>query len=87
VLSQKDAFWVIVDRLTKTANFITINMQYSLEKLAQLYIQEIVLLHGVLSSIVSDRDPRFKSRFWEKFQESLGWDLNFSTSSHPQMDG
>ena len=58
-----DAIWVIVDRLTNSAHFIPINERYSLEKLANLYIKEIVSRHGVHVSIVSDRDPRFTSRF------------------------
>ena len=61
---QHDAIWVIVDRLTKSAHFLPINVEDSLEKLAQLYVDEIVRLHGVPISIVSDRDPRFTSRFW-----------------------
>ncbi|EOY32328.1 Uncharacterized protein TCM_040115 [Theobroma cacao] len=63
----KDAIWVIVDRLTKSAHFLAVHSTYSIEKLAQLYIDEIVRLHGVPVSIVSDRDPRFTSRFWPKF--------------------
>jgi len=59
-----DAIWVIIDRLTKSAHFLPIRMEYSLERLAKLYIDEIVRLHGVPISIVSDRDPRFTSRFW-----------------------
>nr|KYP70096.1 Transposon Ty3-I Gag-Pol polyprotein [Cajanus cajan] len=58
-----DAIWVIVDRLTKSAHFIPINIRYALERLTKLYISEIVRLHGVPTSIVSDRDPRFTSRF------------------------
>ena len=54
-----DAIWVIVDRLTKSAHFLAMNIKDSLFKLAQLYIEEIVKLHGVPTSIVSDRDPRF----------------------------
>ena len=61
---QHDVIWVIVDRLTKSAHFPPINVEDSLEKLAQLYVDEIVRLHGVPVSIVSDRDPRFTSRFW-----------------------
>jgi hypothetical protein len=61
-------------------------MHYSLEKLAQLYIPEIVGLHGVPLSIVFDIDPRLTLRFWKNFQESLGLNLNFSTSAHPQID-
>ena len=82
-----DAVWVIVDRLTKSANFLPINMKYSLEKLAQLYMDEIMRLHGIPVSIVSDRDPRFVSRFWQQLQGTLGTKLNFSTTYHPQTDG
>ena len=55
---------MIVDRLTKSAHFLPVNVENSLEKLTQLYVDEIVRLHGVSFSIVSDRDPRFTSRFW-----------------------
>jgi len=58
-----DAIWVVVDRLTKNAHFLAMNLRMSMAKLAQLYIREIVRLHGVPSSIVSNRDPRFTSRF------------------------
>jgi len=58
-----DSIWVIIDRLTKCAHFLVINQKMSMDKLADLYVREVVRLHGVLASIVSDRDPRFKSRF------------------------
>ncbi|KAA3487969.1 DNA/RNA polymerases superfamily protein [Gossypium australe] len=61
--SKKDAVWVIVDTLTKSAHFISVRVDYSLDKLAKLYIAEVVRLHGVPVSIISDRDPRFTSRF------------------------
>ena len=61
---QHDAIWVTVDRLTKSSYFLPVNVEDSLEKLTQLYVDEIVRLHGVPVSIVSDRDPRFTSRFW-----------------------
>ena len=61
--SNCEAIWVIVDRLTKSAHFIPMRMDYPLEKLAKLYIERIVSLHGILSSIVSDGDPRFTLRF------------------------
>ena len=82
-----DAVWVVVDRLTKCAHFIPIHKKYTLEKLTQLYIRDIVKLHGVPTSIVSDRDPRFLSRFWQSLQEALGTKLKFSTAYHPQTDG
>ena len=82
-----DAVWVVVDRLTKSTHFIPIRMNYSLNKLAELYVNEIVRLHGVPVSIVSDRDLRFTSRFWGSLQKALGTKLNFSTAFHPQTDG
>ena len=82
-----DAIWVIVDRLTKSAHFIATNNTYSLERYAQLYVDEIVRLHGVPVSIVSERDPCFTSRFWPKLQDAMGTRLHFSTAFHPQTDG
>ncbi|KAG8474789.1 hypothetical protein CXB51_031478 [Gossypium anomalum] len=85
--SKKDAIWVVVDRLTKSAHFIPVRTDFLLDKLAELYVSQIVRLHGVPISIVSDRDPRFTSRFWKKLQEALGTKLHFSTAFHPQTDG
>ena len=82
-----DSIWVIVDRLTKTAHFIPILMTYSMDRLAELYIQHIVRLHGVPKSIVSDRDTRFTSKFWKSLQNALGTRLRFSSAFHPQTDG
>ena len=78
---------MIIDRLTKSAHFLPINERFSLDKLIKLYLDEIVMRHGVPVSIVSDRDPRFNSRFWRQFQEHLGTKLNMSTAYHPQTDG
>ena len=77
--ANHDAIWIIIDRLTKSAHFLPINEKFSLERLVQLYLKEIVVRHGVPVSIVSDRDPRFTSRFWRRFQEHLGTKLNMST--------
>ena len=84
---QHDAIWVIVDRLTKSAHFLPVNVEDSLEKLAQLYVDEIVRLHGVPVSIVSYRDPRFTSRFWPSLQTALGTHLHFSIAFHLHTDG
>ena len=73
--------------MTKTAHFLPIRMNYSLDQLAHLYANEIVRLHGVPATIVSDRDPRFTSHFWGGVQKALGTRLNFSTAFHPQTDG
>ena len=84
---QHDAIWVIVDRLTKFAHFLPVNVEDSLEKLAKLYVDEIVRLHVVPILIASDRDPRFTSRFWPSLQTALGTHLHFSTAYHIQTDG
>ena len=80
---KHDSIWVVVDRLTKSAHFLPVKTDYSLDKLAELYIEEIVRLHGIPVSIISDKDLRFTSRFWGKLQEALGTQLNFSTNFHP----
>ncbi|WCJ39071.1 Transposon Tf2-6 polyprotein [Euphorbia peplus] len=82
-----DSVWVIVDRLTKSAHFLPVRVDYSLDKLAGIYVNEVVRLHGVPLSIVSDRDPRFTSQFWQSLHRALGTRLKFSTSFHPQTDG
>ena len=82
-----DSVWVIVDRLTKSAHFLPIKTTHTVDKLAELYIKEIVRLHGIPNSIVSDRDTRFTSKFWKSLQENLGTRLKFSTAFHPQTDG
>ena len=76
-----------MDRLTKSAHFLALRVGYSLEKLATIYIQEIVRLHGVPVSIVSDRDSRFIAKFWKSLHKALGTKLNFSIAFHPQTDG
>ena len=70
--SKKDSVWVIIDRLTKSAHFIPVRTDYSLQKVAKLYLAGIVRLHGVPISIISDRDPHFTSQFWKKLHEALG---------------
>ncbi|KAL0448767.1 UNVERIFIED_CONTAM: Transposon Ty3-I Gag-Pol polyprotein [Sesamum latifolium] len=84
---KHDVVWVIVDRLTKSAHFLPIYQNDSLDKLAELYISEIVRLHGIPTSIVFDRDPRFTSHFWGSLHKALGTKLHFSTAFHPQTDG
>ncbi|GJU66910.1 putative nucleotidyltransferase, ribonuclease H [Tanacetum coccineum] len=83
---KNDAIWVVVDRLTKSAHFLPIQQGYSVSKLAEIFQQEIIRLHGTPTSIVSDRDPRFTSRFWKGLQNAWGTRLKFSTAFHPQTD-
>jgi hypothetical protein len=78
--------WVIMDRLSKVAHFIPVKTAYYGAKLAELYMSQIVCLHGVPKKIVSDRGYQFTSKFWEKLHESMGTMLNFSSAYHPQTD-
>ncbi|GJT93942.1 reverse transcriptase domain-containing protein [Tanacetum coccineum] len=82
-----DAIWVEVYRLTNSEHFLAVREDFSTEKLARLYTDEIVARHGVLVSIISDRDARFTSRLWQTFQKALGTRLDMSTAYHPQTDG
>ena len=84
---RHDTILVIMDRLTKSAHFLPVKVSYSLDKLAEIYIREVIRLHGVPFSIVLDRDPRFTSRFWPSLQHILGTKLKFSIAFHPQIDG
>nr|GEV37345.1 hypothetical protein [Tanacetum cinerariifolium] len=87
--SRHDTIWVIVDRLTKSAYFLLLRKDYKMDRLARLYLNEIVARHGMLISIISHRDSRFTSRFWQSMQEALGtracvmdfegsWDVHLS---------
>ncbi|GKA53064.1 putative reverse transcriptase domain-containing protein [Tanacetum coccineum] len=82
-----DTIWVIVDRLTKSAIFTPMRETNPLDKLARLYLKEVVTRHGIPVSIICDRDPRFASNFWRSLQNALGTNLDMSTAYHPQTDG
>nr|GEY19235.1 putative reverse transcriptase domain-containing protein [Tanacetum cinerariifolium] len=79
--------WVIVDRLTKSAIFAPMRETNLLEKLAKLYLKEVVARHGIPVSIICDYDPRFASRFWRTLQKALGTSLDMSMAYHPETDG
>ena len=76
-----------MDRLTKVSHFLPVKTTYNGPKLAELYMERIVCLHGVPKKIVSDRGSQFTSHFWKQIHSSLGTALNFSTAYHPQTDG
>ncbi|GJZ75500.1 putative reverse transcriptase domain-containing protein [Tanacetum coccineum] len=80
--SGHDTIWVIVDRLTKSAYFLPMREDYKMDRLVRLYLNEIIARHGVPISIISDRDSRFTSRFWQSMQEALGTRLDMSTAYH-----
>ncbi|GKA67720.1 putative reverse transcriptase domain-containing protein [Tanacetum coccineum] len=81
--SGHDTIWVIMERLTKSAHSLPMREDYQMERLAILYLNEIVARNGVLILIISDRDSRFTSRFWQSMQEALGTRLDMSTAYHP----
>nr|GEU66000.1 hypothetical protein [Tanacetum cinerariifolium] len=70
--SGHDTIWVIMDRLTRFAHFLPMREDYKMDRLARLYLNEVVARDGVPISIIWDRDRRFTSRFWQAMQEALG---------------
>ncbi|GJZ65509.1 putative reverse transcriptase domain-containing protein [Tanacetum coccineum] len=85
--SGHDTIWVIIDRLTNSAYFIPMREDYKMDRLARLYLNDIFADKSMRSRIISDRDSRFTSRFWQSMQEALGTRLDMSTAYHPQTDG
>jgi hypothetical protein len=86
--SQKhDSIWVIVDRLTKTAHFLPVQISYSSKWYVEIYLDQIVRLHGVPKTIISNHGSQFVALFWEQLQASLGTKLIRSSAYHPQTDG
>ncbi|GKE90895.1 putative reverse transcriptase domain-containing protein [Tanacetum coccineum] len=83
----QDTIWVIVDRLTKSAHFLPMREDDTLEKLTRQYLKEVVSKHGVPVSIISDRDGKFTSHFWKSLNKALGTQLDMSTTYHPETDG
>ncbi|GJR12702.1 putative reverse transcriptase domain-containing protein [Tanacetum coccineum] len=89
VLSRKEGntIWVIVDHLTKSAHFLPMREDDTLEKLTRLYLKEVVSKHGVPVLIISDHDGKFMSHFWKSLNKALGTRLDMSTSYHLETDG
>ena len=81
-----DTIWVIVDRLTKSVHILPIKETDKMENLTRTYITEIVRLHGVSISIISNRDSRFTSQFCQSLQKALGTRLDMSMAYHPQTN-
>lgn len=79
--------WVVVDRFSKMAHFIPLARLPSARALASLFIQDIFRLHGLPSSVVSDRGPQFMAKFWRVFCLSLKITVSLSSAYHPESNG
>jgi IS30 family transposase len=84
---DKDVILVVVDRLTKYAHFLPMDHPYIVHKVATLFIDNILKLHGPQVVIVTDRDGIFTSKLWQEIFNSLKISLHFSTAYHPETDG
>jgi hypothetical protein len=84
---RHNAILVIVDKLTKSAQFIPIRDTYDVTNVARVFLNEVIHLHGIPKNIISDRDSRFTFRFWTSLQSTLGTQLNLSTTYHPKIYG
>ena len=82
-----DAIVVFVDKLTKMVHYVATSTSVTAPQLASIFMREVVRLHGVPESILSDRDPRFTAHFWRALWSQLGTKLSMSTAYHPQTDG
>lgn len=83
----KTVIWVVVDWLSKYAYFLALSHLFIASMIAQLFIDNIFKLHGMPTSIISDRDPIFMSKFWKEFFALQGLALCFSSGYHPQTNG
>ena len=82
-----DPIWVVVDRLTKMSHFIPCRKDMHAGQLGQLFLKEIIRLHGIPADIISDRDTLFTSQVWKQITEDLHIQRKLSTAFHPQTDG
>jgi transposase InsO family protein len=82
-----DYILLVVCRMTGMVHLIPTRMDATARQVAEVYIKEVVRLHGVPESIVSDRDTKFTSQFWKELSKILGQRLLMSMAYHPQTDG
>jgi hypothetical protein len=78
---------VVVDKLTKEAHFIPVKTTHKETNITEIYMKEVVGLHGVCKEIVSDKDSEFTSKFWQGLLKGFGTNMNLSTTYHLELDG
>jgi hypothetical protein len=78
---------VVIDRFTKYDHFFLVKHPYTSASIAQIFLDNVVKMHGVPQSIICDRDRVFTSSFWTELFKLLKTDLKLSTTYHPQTDG
>jgi len=86
IMRQHDSIIVVVDRLIKVEHFIPVKSTFSVSDVAQVFIRDVVKLHGVPKKIVSDMDAKFTSKFWKELFAGSGTELAFSKTYHSQTD-
>jgi hypothetical protein len=84
---QHDAIMVVVEKLTKTTHFIPMKVTHKETNVVYIYMREIACLHGIPKTIVSNRDPKFTSKFWKGLLKRFKTIMNYSTAYHPDSDG
>ena len=84
---QYDIVWVSVDHLTKSASLIPFRKDVRFSEMSKSFVEEVTRVYGTPVSIISDRDSRFVSTFWQSFQSYVGTRFRFNTAYHPQTDG
>ena len=82
-----DAIWTIIDRFSKQAHFLPVKKTIKADHMARIFLAQIFKHHGMPKIIISDRDPRMTSLFWQALFENMGTKLHFSSAYHPQTDG
>jgi transposase InsO family protein len=83
----EEVILVVVDRLTKFAHFVPLSHPYTVQTIAQAFIDNVMKLHGAPIAIVSDRDRIFTSNMWKDIFKELDVQLRYSSAYHPQLDG
>ena len=87
IKKQNDSIFVVIDKLSKGAQFIPMKLTYKAVNIVDIFLKDIFILHGITKSIISDQDVKFTGKFWIYLFSGLETQLNFSTAYHSWMDG